>query len=138
MKKKQAFSLIELILVVIIVLSLGVLSTAFYSRFLNQNSVSNVSDQLVSQLRKAQVYAMSGKQNSSWGVKYSSSTITLFSSSSSAFDETFNVNNITIGGFSQVVFAKTTGIPDSTPTITISGGGNTQNVSVNSQGTVSR
>jgi len=131
--------LIELILVVAIVLTLGVLSSVFYSRFLNQNSVSDVSDQFASQLRKAQTYAMAGKQNTSWGVKYVAGTITLFASTSSAFDETFGVNtNITVGGFSPVIFAKATGIPDSTPTITISGGGNTKTVSVNSQGAVSR
>lgn len=139
MKTKSAFSLIELILVVTIVLTLGVLSTVFYSRFLNQNSVANVSDQLASQLRKAQTYAMAGKQNTSWGVKYTAGTITLFATSSSAFDETFSVNNnISVTGFSQVIFSKATGMPDTTPTITISGGGNTKTVSVNIQGAVSR
>jgi len=139
MKTRCGFSLIELILVVAIVLTLGVLSSVFYSRFLNQNSVANVSDQFASQLRKAQTYAMAGKQNSSWGVKYTAGTITLFASSSGAFDETFSVNgNIGVSGFSQVIFAKTTGIPDLTPTITISGGGNTKIVSVNSQGAVLR
>lgn len=139
MKTRLGFSLIELILVVAVILTLGVLSSVFYSRFLNQNSVANVSDQFASQLRKAQTYAMAGKQNSSWGVKYTAGAITLFASSSSAFDETFSVNgNIGVSGFSQVIFAKATGIPDGTPTITISGGGNTKIVSVNSQGTVLR
>ena len=139
MKAGSGFSLIELILVVAIVLTLGVLSSVFYSRFLNQNSVANVSDQFASQLRKAQTYAMAGKQNTSWGVKYATGTITLFASSSNAFDETFSVNtNIAVGGFSQVIFSKATGMPDSTPTITISGGGNTKTVSVNSQGAVTR
>lgn len=139
MKTKGAFSLIELILVVTIVLTLGVLSTVFYSRFLNQNSVANVSDQFASQLRKAQIYAMAGKQNTSWGVRYDTNTITLFASNLPAFDETFTVNsNITVSGFTPVVFAKVTGMPGTTPTITISGGGNTKTVSVNSQGAVAR
>lgn len=139
MKAKSGFSLIELILVVAIVLTLGILSTVFYSRFLNQNSVSDVSDQFASQLRKAQTYAMAGKQNCNWGVKYNAGIITLFASNTNAFDETFTVNsNITVGGFSQVIFAKVTGIPDLPTTVTISGGGNTKTVSVNSQGAVLR
>lgn len=141
MKKRAGFSLIELLLTISIVLVLGVLSSVFYSRFLNQNSVANVSDTFASQLRKAQVYAMAGKQNTNWGVKYSNltNTITLFAVASNAFDEKNTVNgNIAIGVFSQVIFAKATGMPDSTPTITISGGGNTKTVSVNSQGTVLR
>lgn len=139
MKIKIGFSLIELILVVAIVLTLGVLSSGFYSRFLNQNSASNVSDQLASQLRKAQTYAMAGKQNTNWGVKYNASTVTLFAANSSAFDETFSVNtNINVSGFSQVIFTKVTGIPDSTPTITISESADSKTVSINSQGAVTR
>lgn len=141
MKKKRGFSLVELLLVITIVLVLGVLSSVFYSRFLNQNSVANVSDTFASQLRKAQVYAMAGKQNTNWGVKYSipTNTITLFAVTSSAFDEKNTMNStIAVGGFSQVIFAKATGLPDSPQVISISGGGNTKTVSINSQGMVAR
>lgn len=139
MKNKYGFSLIEFILVIAIILALGALSSVFYSRFLNQNSVSTVSDQFASELRKAQIYAMAGKQNTNWGVKYNANTITLFAVTSVAFNETFTVNsNIAISGFSQIIFAKATGIPDIPQTITISGGGNTKTITINSQGTVTR
>lgn len=134
----KGMTLIELLLVVAIVLILGSLSAVFYSRFLNQNSVSNVSDEFAGELRKAQIYSMQGKQNSNWGVSYAGTTITLFATSSGAFNETFSINsNIAVSGFSSVTFAKN-GTPSATPTITISATGNTKTVSINSQGGISR
>lgn len=136
---KNGFTLIELLLVIAIVLIIGASSAVFYSRFINQNSVSNTSDQITEQMHKAQVYAMMGKNNSSWGVKKVGNTLTLFSSASSAFDENFNLTSaISVSGLTTVTFSKGTGLPDTTPTITISGGGNSKTLTINSQGVVDR
>lgn len=136
---KYGFTLIELLLTIAIVLIIGSSSSVFYSRFINQNSVANISDQITEQMHKAQVYAMMGKNNSAWGVKLAGTTFTLFSASSSAFDETFTLSPaITVTGLSTLTFAKGTGLPDSTPTIVISGGGNTKTLTVNAQGVVNR
>jgi prepilin-type N-terminal cleavage/methylation domain-containing protein len=136
---QSGFTFIELITVVAIVLILGVMTSIFYVNFFNQNAVLNTTDQLVGQLRKAQIYAMAGKNNSNWGVKVGSNKITLFSSTNSALDETFSVNpNITFGAFTQIVFTKTTGLPDATQSITISNGTNSKTVTVNAQGVTSR
>ncbi len=152
MKKANGFTLIELLLTVSIISVIGILSTGFYSRFLLQNAVANTSDQLIADLRKAQMYSMTGKYNltnTTWGVRYGSNTITLFLGSSyatrnSAFDETFTVSpSVTISGFTELVFAKTTGLPtggnpSNTPTIVISGGSSSKTITVNSQGIASR
>lgn len=135
------FTLVELLLVVSIVLIIGTFSAVFYTRFLTQNAVANTQDQLVGQLRKAQIYSMMGKQNGSWGVKYSSITkkITLYLTGNSAFDENFTTNNnITISGFSDLSFARITGLPSTTGTYTITGNDSSRQVIVNSQGVVSR
>jgi len=123
------------------------MSVSFYSRFLTQNSVDNTVTKLVQSFRKAQVYSMTGKQNGVWGVKYVSTPpphkIVLYLTGNTAFDESFSVNdNITISGFTDISFAKATGIripsiPD-TITITISGDNSTKTVTINSQGVVSR
>jgi prepilin-type N-terminal cleavage/methylation domain-containing protein len=139
MKKEKGFTLIELLLVIAIILMLGASSAVFYSRFINQNSVSNISDDITEEMHKAQIYAMMGKNNSNWGVKLVGSTLTLFSSASSAFDENFSIASaISISGLTTVNFTKITGLPDATPTITISGGGNSKTLTVNSQGVINR
>ncbi len=144
----RGITIIELLLVVAIISTLGILSVSFYARFLTQNEVGNTVDRLIGSFRKAQVYSMMGKQNSNWGVHYASNTITLYKGSSfgvdTGFDEEFTVNSsVSVGGFTDLNFTKVTGIPGSgnpstTPTITISGGNNSKTITVNSQGVASR
>jgi len=143
--KSSGFTLIELLLVISIILVIGTFSVIFFSRFLTQNAVANTQDQLIGQLRKAQVYAMMGRQNSAWSINYSSNTITLyigttFAGHNTAFDEKFTVNsNISVSGITDVNFAKATGLPTpATSSITVSSGTNSKNISINAQGVANR
>jgi prepilin-type N-terminal cleavage/methylation domain-containing protein len=141
---KKGFTLIELIIVIALISILGFLSTGFYSRFYNQNAVSTITDELTQEFRKAQIYAMMGKQNGNWGVHNNTTSIILFQGSTfvgrnTAFDETFTVNsNITITGLTDLIFFRMTGTPSATPTIIISNANNTRTITVNSQGVVNR
>lgn len=140
---ERGITLIELLLVMAIVALIGLSSVAFYARFFTQNAVSNTVDQLTSQLHKAQIYAMAGKNESHWGVDYRSNTITLYRGNSYAtrviaVDEKFSVpSNITVTTF-DINFWPKDGTPSASATITISGGGNSETVTVNSQGVVNR
>lgn len=146
--KALGVTLIELLLVVAIILTLSVLSTGFYSRFLRQNAVANAVDGYVGALRKAQIYAMTGKQaawgSTGWGVQYSSNTITVFlgnayATRNAAFDERFSVNsNVTISGLPEVDFARITGIPNITGTITFSSTNTIKTIAVNGVGNITR
>lgn len=136
----RGITIIELLIVISLISTIGLMSTSFYSRFLTQNAVDNTDNQLVNSFRKAQIYSMMGKQNGVWGVKYDSATkkITLYLTGNSAFDENYTVNNnITVTVF-DITFAKITGLPSSSPTITISGGNSTKTITINSQGVVSK
>lgn len=137
----RGVSFIELLLTIVILSSLGIMSAAFYSRFLTQNAVDSSVNQLVASFRKAQMYSMTGKQNGSWGVRYTASPkkITLYLVGNSSFDESYDVNdNITISGFADITFARITGLPSATANITISGGNSSKIIDLNSQGVVSR
>jgi prepilin-type N-terminal cleavage/methylation domain-containing protein len=142
--KQKGFTFIELLLVMAIVLTLSVMSTVFFSRFLTQNSVANTVDQVIATLRKAQMYSMQGKQADSWSVNYSSNILTLYKGTNfvtrdASFDERFTIgSNVTISGFTTISFSRVTGIPTTSPTITISGGNNNKTITINSQGVMSR
>jgi len=144
MHNSSGISLIELLLVVVIISTLGIFSASFYARFLTQNEVVNTVDRLIGSFRKAQVYSMMGKQNGTWGVRYTLSPkeITLYLSGNSAFDETYQINsNITISyspDIKDITFARITGLPSAAPTITIAGNNSSKTITVNSQGVVSR
>jgi len=141
----KAFTLIELILVVSIMLTISIMSPIFYSRFLIQNAVSNTSDQMAGSLRKAQLYSMVGKQGSAWSINYSLNTITVykgsvFASRDVSFDEKFSINtNVSITGITDINFERLTGVPvPSSSTILITSGANSETITVNSQGVISR
>lgn len=143
----KGFTLIELLLVVAVLLIISVSGVPFYTRFLVQNSLENSTVQLLGSLRKAQMYSMMGKEDGGWGVHFGSNVITLFHGNTYAtrdtnFDERFTVNsNVSIVAVPSVVeidFTKMTGLPSSTPTITLSGNGTNKVITVNSQGVATR
>ncbi len=138
-KNIAAFTLIEILLVVVIILILVSSSAVFYSRFIFQNAVSNTVDQLVGSFRKAQIYSMTGRQNGVWGVRYAGNTLTLFLSGNSAFDERFSVNpQVSLSGLNELTFAKVSGLPSATATITVSANNTSKTITVNGEGVVSR
>lgn len=140
----QGFTLIELLLVMAIFSIIVVMSSVFYSRFISQNAVGNTTDQLASSLRKAQLYAMEGRQNSNWGVTINSGKIYLFSGTSFAtrtqsFDETYTLNGtVGVSGLNELIYTRVSGLPNNSTSITISANNNSDTITVNSQGVVSK
>lgn len=144
----KGFTLLELIIVVAISFIIGITAVPFYSNFFTQNAVSNSTDQLVAELRKAQIYSITGKQGGSWGVNYNytngTGTITLFKGASyatrtTAFDENFFVYSpATVSGFTTVTYMHATGTPSAVQTITVLDNNNSHLVTVNALGVVNK
>lgn len=141
--QQAGFTFIELLLTVAMVLVLGGFSSIYLTRSLYSNATQNTADYIAGTLRKAQAYAMSGKNNSKWGVTITGNQVVFFQGNSYATrvtsqDQTFDLNtNITISGFSEVVFTKDTGTPSATLTVTISASQASKNLTLNNQGVVS-
>lgn len=141
---RKGFTFIELLLIVGLIMMIGTSTNIFYSRFMMQNAVSDTTDLLVGTVRKAQLYSMSGRHDGGWGVAVHAGELTLFQGASYDFRDTsadeistFN-DNVSLGDFTGIVFEKTTGLPNISPTITISGGSDTRTVTINNQGIANR
>lgn len=140
MEETAGFTLIEVMLVMALLAILAGLSSPFYGRFIFSQEVSVVRDELQGSFAKAQMYSMTGKDNSLWGVALSNGKITLFQGNSFAgrnqsVDESYVVHSrVTITGLTEVVFAHATGRPSVSPTITLSGNGSTEVIQMNSEG----
>jgi Tfp pilus assembly protein FimT len=144
----HAFSNLEVILVIALITIIGLTSVPFLSRFLVQSATIDTYNNLLAQLRKAQSYAMTGKQNGSWGVYYGTvagtKKIILYQGNTYAshvnttFDESYSVSpNVTITGLTDINFSKVSGTPNTTANITITGTSNTtRNIQINAQGIV--
>jgi Tfp pilus assembly major pilin PilA len=139
MSRISGFTLVELTMVIGIVMVLMGLSSSFYARFLVQNSVDNTVNQIVEDLRKAQVYSMSGKLGTDWGVRYSDNTVTLYAKGINGQDERSVVNpSISVSGLTDVMFYRMTGTPSSFQVITVTGNNSSKTIDINSLGSVSR
>lgn len=141
---QAGFTLIELLLAIVLLAIISFSSASFYGRFITQNAAAETQDQLISSLRKAQLYSMMGKQNGTWGVHVDSSIIrffqgTTYATRNTAFDESFSLNGpLTISGMTDIIFTKTTGLPNNTPSVTITANSTTKQFTINSQGIISR
>ena len=139
---RRGFTLLELLLVIALLLAIGVPAAVFSTRFIYQMAVRDAAEGLTGMIREAQALAISGKQHSSWGVKYGSDKLTLFSGDSyssrnQSLDQILAINpNVNMSGFSEIVFAYPQGFPDQEFSITVSHGNISESFSVNREGTV--
>ncbi len=142
---KRGFTLIELILVIALVLTIGVLSNIFYGRFLLRNAVSDTTDRVVGGLREAQWYSVMGRDGGRWGVKTVDDSVVVFQGDSYAsrdvsLDRVLTANaHVSLSGTDEIVFARMTGSSLSgSASILVSGGGSTQTISISEQGVIEK
>lgn len=137
MKQQQGLTLIELLMVIAIFAIIAASSTPFLSNFILRNNYETTVDKVVSTIRKAQQYAMDGKNDVTWGVCLSGNSIRLFSGSCAlpTFSEDFDTpSSVTITGLNETTFSTLRGEPSSALSITITTDIGTQTVTMNTAG----
>ena len=140
-KTAAAFTLVELLLSISIMLMLVVVSAPVYQSFQFANELDNAVTLTVSSIRTAQNFAITGKDDASWGVNIGSQNITIFRGDSfSARDASFDTttilsSNISTAGLSTVIFGKNNGLPNTTGTINLqNNAGNLKTININAKG----
>ncbi|MFA6520909.1 MAG: type II secretion system protein [Candidatus Gracilibacteria bacterium] len=141
---KKGFTLQEMLLVIALMAIMAVISVPIYQSFQVKNDVDLVVNAVASTARRAQVLSQGSSEDSSWGIKLTSTAVILFKGAAYAardvnFDETFDVPvTITGSGTTEFVFAKFTGFPLAAGTATLTTSTNEiRNIAINSYGTVS-
>jgi Tfp pilus assembly protein FimT len=131
---------IELIIVVAIIIIIAAGSSPFYVNLIAKNNLNSVSNGFVSTLRKAQTYAISGKNNTTWGVCVTGNNIRLFGGSCAlpTLKEEITIpSGTTVSSYSTVTFTATRGEPSSAFTFTVNNQSGTKTIIINSAGNVS-
>jgi len=135
---KQAFTLMELLLVMAIIAIIAGASAPFLSRFVLQNAVTTTTEHVVSVLHKAQEYTIAGKDDSAWQVVLSGNDLTLVRQSDSAVFDTYSKNsNVIITGLTTALYSRPLGQITPALTINVSGGSTSKDIIVNTEGVVS-
>ncbi len=144
MTTKSGFTLLEVLLsIATISLIVGFSSVVFQNSQVRTDHESGASS-LVQSYRRAQMLSRAVDGDSQWGVRIQDGSLTLFKGASYAardtnFDELTDVPaTITVSGLQEVVFAKKTGLPQSTGTTTLLSSTNeTRTVTINGEGMIS-
>ncbi|HEX8762979.1 MAG TPA: prepilin-type N-terminal cleavage/methylation domain-containing protein [Candidatus Saccharimonadales bacterium] len=144
---QKGFTLIEVLLSVVIIGMLVGLSLPLFQSFQVRNDLDITTQSLADALRRAQTYARDGNGDSMWSVSIQSGAGMFylykgatFASRDSSYDESTTLQgNITgVSGLSDISFAKLTGTPLTTGTITLTTGNNeVRTVTINAKGMVS-
>lgn len=141
--KRQGFTLIEIMLVVVLVVIIGSASAPVYQSFQVKNNLSVSANIIIQALRRAQVLSQSGEGDSVWGVHIANGGAILFKGASFsgrdvAFDEVSEISsNITPTGISDVVYSKLLGVPQATGSIILTTLNNdAKTITLNEKGTL--
>lgn len=141
-RHKRGFTLLEMMLSVALIGILMGVSIPVFLSFQTRSDMDVAANIIAQSLHRAQILAQASDGDSSWGVKVSSSTITLFKgvgyfSRDTTVDELFDISSaITATGTTEVVFAKFTGLPAAVGSINLSASGQARVVTINSRGLV--
>lgn len=137
----RGFTLLEVLLVIATIAVLAAISVPVYSNLQVRNDLDVVTNTSLQTLRRAQTLSQAVDGDSTWGVKLQQADITLFKGTSYSdrdtnFDEAYSLSgNVTPSGISELVFAKLSGNPTTTGTITLTSSNNEiQNITINSKG----
>ena len=136
--------MIEVMLSLAIIAVLAGISTLIYQSFQVRNDLDIAAVTIAQSMRRAQTLSQAVDGDTTWGVDVQSGSITVYKGVSYAgrdatFDELFDMpTSVTPSGLGGVVFAKFTGLPQTTGTVTLtSNASEVRSIVVNSKGMIS-
>ena len=139
----SGFTLIEMLLSIAALAIIAGIGVPVYQSLQVRNNLDIAATTLAQDYRRAQTLAQASDGDTSWGVSVGSTTITVFKGLSYAtrdasYDELSDLSgSITPTGVLSVVFAKFTGLPQTTGTTTLTSNTNeVRTVYLNAKGTI--
>lgn len=118
----KGISYLEMLIVLALFMIIASIGGPIMIGYLQRNNMDAAKSMLIGNLRKAQMYSITGKSNADWGVCLTDNHIRLYSGNCESPDinEDFQIpNSVSISGLSDVTFSQMRGEPSSTLNIEI-------------------
>lgn len=141
-RKLPAITLIEVILAVAVMAMISVAMLPIGQQYLQRNEFESATLMVAQGVRNAEANAKSGNGDTTWGVRISGSTITVFKGATYATrDTTYDIvstwsNKITASGLSEIVFSRLEAVPSVNGNITLTGYNQSKTITLNAKGNV--
>ncbi len=146
----RGFTIIEIVIVLSILIVLILVAIPFFQSFSVSHQLETNTQDILNTLRRAQSAAMGSKENSKFGVYFttgSPASLTFFRGDSYAsrdpeYDEVYTLPqtislSLNIGGGSEIIFGKLKGAPNVTGTVTLTSVNNeTRTLNINQVGRI--
>jgi prepilin-type N-terminal cleavage/methylation domain-containing protein len=126
---KKGFTMIEFLVVIVIATILFSISVKVFYSYKNNHSIDSVVARISGALEEARFNTVSAKNDSVYGVKFTTNSVSLFQGSSYNpndinnktynFNNTVSINSVLNGGVSSIVFDRQTGATNHFGTTTI-------------------
>ncbi len=141
-KERRGFTLVELLLVIALMLIVGVFMFPLGISFYRSQMANEAIEGIQSALRRAQTFSMTGKHDSSFGVKFFEDSYLLFEGESYASRDTSQDELYAIGAhiedssLDEVVFELFSGSPSAAGVIEVSSGEKSGQIEVTEAGRI--
>ena len=142
----------ELLIVLAIIGIIVAITLPSFSSIKENQVLNNAVENVISTLNKARAQTLSSLESSEYGVHFESDQIVIFKgkvysavdpdNESVEITSPATISNVTLGGVSgpegELYFARLSGVPDKSGTVTVSVAGSSKIITISSTGTVSK
>lgn len=137
----KGYTLVEVLLVVALLALIAGILTVLDRGFLLKNDIILAEESVRHSVRRANLLARAGSENSEWSVRVESDQVTVymgddFSARDTAYDESFDLPPaVSVSGVTEITFSKNEGTPDNFGNINLTlETGESRTVTVNAKG----
>lgn len=132
----RGFTLMEMIIVLAVIALMTAAITPFYRTFYLGQQLDSTTDELVSNLRRAQTKAIISEEDARWGIRWGTGVYIIFNENDPSLDEEVDYpDNITIQAPGDIIFDQLTGTTSTTGEITLN---QTEIINLNAQGRINK
>ena len=137
---RKGFTTTELVIVITIIAIISIVSVYQYTSSREKHGINKDASAIVSLIQNAREMSKASKDDSNYGIIFSSTTVSVFANTDDNIISVYNTDNLSLLNLSnnsnKVIFSKISGRPNATGTITYSSSNFSKTITIYQTGLV--